>query len=253
MATPPSGTVLKAFAVLHLFHQYSVLGVRQCADLLDLPRPTAHRMLHSLATVGALERTPSGRYRLALDVFEIGAQVSYFRSFWEVAQRPLEVLASRTGLQSHLAVRVGTDVVYLLTASSTGHSKAHVGAIGSRNPVHSTALGKLLLAYAPDAIIEDALRQGLPRLTPYTTTQPQRLRDQLEQIQKVGYAHVAEERWVGTAGTATAIRDQKGRVVAGVGVTCPAERFRARRESLSKPLRSTATTIERNLAVRPPL
>lgn len=251
MGTPASGTVLKAFAVLRLFHQHTVLGVSQCAELLDLPRPTAHRMLHSLAVAGAVERAPSGGYRLALGMFEIGSKTSYYKRFREVAQKPLGFLASELKLSSHLAVRVETNIVYLLEASAAAYGPRSLGVIGDRNPLHSTALGKLLLAHAPQSIIDDTMAQELQRFTRYTVTQPERLHRQLEEIRDTGFAHVCEERVMGVSALAAPIRDQSGHVVAGVGVTYPAEKHRGQLGRLQSPLLRTARAIEQNLATRP--
>lgn len=251
MGTPASGTVLKAFAVLRLFHQHTVLGVSQCAELLDLPRPTAHRMLHSLAMAGAVERVPSGGYRLALGMFEIGSKTSYYKRFREVAQKPLGFLASELKISSHLAVRVETSIVYVLEASAAVYGPRSLGVIGNRNPMHSTALGKLLLAHAPQSIIEDMMAQELQRFTRYTVTQPERLHRQLGEIREAGFAHVSEERVMGVSALAVPVRDRSGNIVAGVGVTYPADKYRGKAGRLQGPLKRTAHSIEQNLATRP--
>ena len=62
-----------------------------------------------------------------------------------------------------------------------------VSTVGSRLPMHATGVGKVLLAHAP-AEVQDAVLADLPRITPYTVTQPGRLRRQLAQVLRDDYA-----------------------------------------------------------------
>ena len=100
----------------------------------------------------------------------------------------------------HLAVRDGTEVLYLdrLRGST---SVPIVSTVGSRLPLHATGVGKVLLAHAP-APVQQQVLADLPRITPYTVTQPGRLRRQLAQARRDDYATTVEEMSLGACSVA---------------------------------------------------
>jgi DNA-binding IclR family transcriptional regulator len=245
MPTEPSTTVLKAFTVLELFRRYPHLGVSQCAVLLGMTRASAHRLLVSLTAAGALERTASGRYRLAIWMFEVGTQAPLMRALHDRAQVAMGRLAEDVRLQAHLAVRDGTHLVYLL---KTSHVAGRVNTRpGARNPLYATALGKVLLAGAPDAVVDRVLSAPLRRFTPHTRTSPTLLRAQLDEVRRTGFAYDLEERQQGVACIATAIRDRDGKVIAAISIPTPAENYLGRLDTLRPPLQRAASSVEESL------
>jgi len=249
MPTEPSTTVLKAFTVLELFRKHSQLGVSQCAALLGMTRASAHRLLVSLTAAGALERTPSGRYRLAIWMFEVGTQTPLMRALHDRAQVAMGRLAEDVRLQAHLAVRDGTHLVYLI---KTSHVAGRVNTRpGARNPLYATALGKVLLAAAPEPIVDRVLTGPLRRFTPHTRTSPALLRAQLEEVRRTGFAYDLEERQQGVACIATAIRDQSGQVIAAISIPTPAENYLGRLDTLRRPLQRAASSVEESLQTLP--
>lgn len=246
MATAPSSTVLKAFSVLELFRDYPQVGVTQCGELLGLPRPTAHRLLISLVAAGALERTGSGAYRLALRMFEIGVQAPFFRALNEQAQVAMEQLVAGTRLLSHLAVREDTDVVYLLKVS---HARGRVRTrVGLRNPLYATGLGKALLAEAPSQVLDKVVERGFERFTPYTVATVQVLCEQLRDVRRTGFAYDLEERQLGVACIARGIKAPDGEIVAALSLSAPAETHRKQLKTLQGPLKRAVDSIEQRIS-----
>lgn len=245
MATAPSTTVLKAFAVLDLFRNRPHLGVSECARLLELPRPSAHRLLVSLAAAGALERTESGQYQLALRMFELGARAPFRRALFDQAHAPLQDLVTATRTAAELAVRDAIEVLYLLAMSHD--PKRPAARAGGRGPLHATAVGKTLLAGAPDWVVEQVLARGLHPFTPYTVTTQTQLLAQLEAVRASGFSVELEERRVGLVSLATAVYDRDGTILAAVSVSGPSERYRQRMDQLRQPLRKAADRIEGNV------
>jgi IclR family transcriptional regulator, KDG regulon repressor len=249
MPTEPSTTVLKAFTVLELFRQHPHLGVSQCAEMLGMTRASAHRLLVSLTAAGALERTATGRYRLAIWMFEVGTQAPLMRALHDRAQVALERLAEDVRLQAHLAIREGTHLVYLL---KTSHVAGRVNTRpGARNSLYATALGKVLLAGAPAPVVDRVLSGPLRRFTPHTRNSPGLLRAQLEEVGRTGFAYDLEERQLGVACLATAIRDQSGRIVAAISIPAPAESYLERLDVLRRPLQQAALSVEKSLQMLP--
>jgi DNA-binding IclR family transcriptional regulator len=144
-----------------------------------------------------------------------------------------------------LAIRDGTTVLYLERLSGRS-SVPVVSRIGSRLPMHSTGVGKVLLAHAPEQIQEDVLAH-LTRLTPYTVIQPDRLRAQLDRIRRDGYATTVEEMTLGACSIAVPVRGRDGEVLAAIGVVVPTlKRDRAR---LLSALQVAAHGVRRSLSV----
>jgi DNA-binding IclR family transcriptional regulator len=241
--------VLKAFRVLDLFRAHRQVGVSQSAELLGITKANAHRLLVSLATAGALERTDSGQYRLSIWMFEVGAQVPLLRALTEQAQVPMERLVAETGLQAHLAVRDRTELIYLLKISHVdGRVRTRPG---TRNPLYATGLGKVLLAGAPESVIEEVIAQGLQPFTKYTRTSPARLRAELADVQRTGFGYDREERQLGVSCIATGLHDRTGRVIAAISIPANSEQDGSRLARQQALLRKAAHAIEARLARQP--
>jgi DNA-binding IclR family transcriptional regulator len=102
-----------------------------------------------------------------------------------------------------------------------------VSQVGSRLPMHATGVGKVLLAYAPEET-RVAVFEHLTRITPYTITQPGRLREQLRRVHADGYATTSEEMSLGACSVAVPVSDRTGEVVAAIGFVVANLRQRGR-------------------------
>ncbi|MGH2601934.1 MAG: IclR family transcriptional regulator [Dehalococcoidia bacterium] len=245
MATATSSTVVKAFQVLRLFRAHPLLGAGECARILGMPRASAHRMLVSLKKAGALEVTPRGQYRLTLQMFEIGHHVPRQRWLFEAAYLPMEELVTKTGLSAHLAVRDGLELVYIVKLRhAPDRTRARAG---ERNWLHATALGKVLLAHAPEEIVGELVQQGVFPCTPHTIVTRQQLYRQLERARSEGFAYDFEERTIGLVSIAVPVCDPRGHVVASLSVLAPAEKYRPRLDQFKPVLSGTRRQIEQQL------
>lgn len=243
--TRPSSTVLKAFQVLELFADSSLLGAADCARLLGTPRATAHRLLVSLKEAGAVESTAGGHYRLSLHLFQLGSLVPLRRRLHEGGNPALEELVERTRLPAHLGVLNGTRVLYLEKAHR--NRDAVPTDIGSQGPLHATALGKALLAHAAVEVLDCVIQEGLERHTAATIVEPATLYAELACVRASGVAYDREEMSPGIVCIAAPVRDHAGRVVATVSIPAPAARWRHQLEGLRTPLLQTTAAIERRL------
>ena len=114
----------------------------------------------------------------------------------DVASPFLHDLYGATLATVHLAVRDGTRALYLDRVS--GHASVPVvSKVGGRLPLHSTGVGKVLLAHAPADVRHEVLAGPLPRFTPYTVIQPRRLERQLQHVTQDGFATTTEEMTLG--------------------------------------------------------
>ena len=229
------------------------LGVSVLAARLGLAKSTVHRILTTLAAEGLIERDAStGRYRLGLRLYELGAIVADHLDLHEVVAGPIDDLRNRTGETVHVAILDGAEVVYIARRESP-HTLRLFSRVGHRNHAHCTSTGKVLLAFLSESE-RAAILDGRPLVahTPYTITDRARLEEELELIRRRGWAENVNESEVGVTSVAAPIRDATGRVVAAISVAGPGPRLS--RDTLRRFAAETVRTadiISSRLGYRP--
>src|SRR5439155_14036260 len=155
------------------------LGVSEIADRLGLTRPTVHGLLQTLQGHGFVEQDrDSDKYQLGAGLLQLG---NSYLDLNELRGRSI-VHAERLAANTQSAVRVG--VMHGANVVVVHHvfrpdAAFQVLEVGAQLPVHASALGKAMLAYAPDALLDDLLSEPLPKLTSRTLA-PKALRDELD-------------------------------------------------------------------------
>lgn len=237
----------KAMAVLHAFTADDAgLSLADLQRRTGLPKGTLHRIAGDLVTARLLERR-DGDYHLGRLLFELGMLASLERTLLEVATPFLEDLYERTHETVHLGVREGREVVYL--AKVTGHRQVQAPSrIGGRQPLHSTAIGKALLAFSGEDVRVAVLTAPLERRTSRTITAPGRLRQQLESIVEAGVSFEFEESVPGVVCVAAPILDAADEPIAAISLTGPITRFHPQSHAAS--VRAAAAGIAATLARR---
>jgi DNA-binding IclR family transcriptional regulator len=244
----------RALALIFAFDEgHRRLTLSELAHRADLPLPTAHRLAAELVAGGALVRRPSGDYVVGRRLWQVGLLAPTETGLRELATPFLNDLHATTRATVHLAVRERDAVLYLERLYGRS-SVPVVSTVGGRLPLHATGVGKVLLAHAPEEVLDEVLFR-LTRITRHTITQPARLRDQLARVRKDGYATTVEEMTLGACSIAVPIRavvdvDGSPEVVAALGVVVPSlKRDRAR---LVTAMQVAVHGIERNLGVSNP-
>ncbi|MFC7277673.1 IclR family transcriptional regulator [Paractinoplanes rhizophilus] len=222
---------------------HRALTLSALARRAGLPLATAHRLVGELSRWGALDRLDSGEYVIGRRLWDLGLLAPVQAGLRQAASPFLHDLYGATLATVHLAVRDGTEALYIDRLS--GHVSVPVlSEIGSRLPMHATGVGKVLLAYAPEDIVTEVL-SNLTRVTAYTITQPVRLLEQIRRVRADGYATTGEEMSLGACSVAVPVRGAGGEVVAALGIVVPdLRRVRAR---LASALQVAAQGITRTL------
>ncbi|MBO1768187.1 IclR family transcriptional regulator [Allobranchiibius sp. GilTou38] len=244
-ATAGASVVSRALALLSAFDEdHRSLALTPLARRAHLPVPTTYRIASELVAGGALTRRASGEYVVGRRLWDIGLLAPVQTGLRQIASPFLTDLHAATRATVHLAIRDRAQVLYLERISGNA-SVPVVSTVGSRLPLHSTGVGKVLFAYAPAAVQEEALA-SLSRVTPYTVTSAARMRRQLDRVRRDGYATTTEEMTLGACSAAVPIRAAEGeQVVAALGVVvADLRRDRAR---LVTALRVAAQGIGRSL------
>ncbi|HYJ68617.1 MAG TPA: IclR family transcriptional regulator [Nocardioidaceae bacterium] len=244
-SSPGVSVVSRALALLYAFDEHHrELSLTKLARRADLPVPTTYRLVGDLVTGGALHRRPDGQYVVGRRLWDLGLLAPVQSGLREIASPFLNDIHAATLATVHLAIRDGTQVLYVERLSGRS-SVPVVNTVGSRLPMHSTGVGKVLLAHAPDDVRDRALTD-LGRFTPYTITQPARLRRQLARARRDGYATTAEEMTLGACSIAVPIRDRSGGVAAALGIVVAS--LRRDRVRLLTALQVAARGIGRSLS-----
>ncbi|MCX8004588.1 MAG: IclR family transcriptional regulator [Burkholderiaceae bacterium] len=203
------------------------VALKDLARLTGLHPSTAHRILNDMVMGRFVDRGEQpGTYRLGMRLLELGNLVKARLSVREAALEPMRELHRRTGQTVNLSVRQGDEIVYIERAFSERSGMQVVRAIGGRAPLHLTSSGKLFLAYDDPRVVRAyAMRTGLAGHTRNSITELPKLERELSLVRARGYARDNEELEIGVRCIAASIRDDSGRIVAGLSVSAPAERM----------------------------
>ena len=242
----------KAMDVLTLFSlDDRELGVLQVADMLERPKSTVSRWLSAMEDADFLERDPeSARYRLSLRLAALGDIARQTTTLQRSARPLLRWLAERTGETANLTVLVGLEAVNVEVADSP-RPVMHLGWVGRRLPVHATASGKVLLAYADDQLVARVVARKLQRFTAETITRAGAFRNELELVRKRGYATVWAELEPDLAAVASPVRDHRGVVVAAMAIGGPVSRCQPERmDALAKDVLRAGNSLSEKMGYR---
>lgn len=219
-------TLAKGLKMLEaVAHSAGPRGVSELGRELGMTRSNAHRLLQTLSALGYVRHDPSlGQYEATLRLFELGSAVVSRRDIRTVSQPLMQELRQRVDENVILSVRDGCEIVVLDRVEGTRTLRTYTP-LGSRNPMHSTSAGKLLLAYSSGDIVE-AVLQRLEKFTPRTIVTAPKLHAELARIRAQGYATAQAEWREDVGGVCAPIRQSDGTVVAALGVSGPIGRFR---------------------------
>jgi DNA-binding IclR family transcriptional regulator len=210
---------------------------------------TAFRILSSLADQGFVERTTRGSYKLGVKLLQLGNRVMTGVDIRKIALPLMEKLRDQLGETVNLTVREDDEVVYIERSVAKRMIRVEQ-VIGSRAPLHVTAVGKLMLGEQGEAACRSyAKRSKLPPYTINTHTKVGTLLHDSLNAAKLGYSFDNEEAELGVGCIGTLIRDAGSHVVAGLSVSAPIER---RRDDWVAQIMETGLQISKQLGYHPP-
>jgi DNA-binding IclR family transcriptional regulator len=217
----------RALSVLEvLAEEGRPLSLVKLSKSLDLPKSTTMRLLMVLEGHRFVQKSAeSGLYSLGLKLFELGSKAAAQFDLTERARPHLERMVSRTGETAYLSVLDGGEALVLERVESSRAVRVPTN-VGWRHPAHSAAVGKVLLAFAPESKLASALGKGSLRgYTRKTITSVVHLREELQRVREQGFALDDEETEDGLRCIAAAVREHSGQVTAALGIVGPAYRI----------------------------
>lgn len=241
-----SAPTLKPFAFLEAITQAErALSVSELSALLDVPQPTAHRIVHALEAEGLLEREPgTRRYGPAPRLVKLGLGVVTTAVRAAPRRAILEALSSDVGETCNFGVMVGNHVKYLDRVESAWPFGLRFEP-GSRVPLHCTSMGKLFLSFLGSEQRRRLLTASpLHHYTEHTLTDPVRLEAEFEGIRAAEVSTDNQEFLAGVVCVAVPVRAPSGMVSAALAVSAPVARMSLKRALQFVPmLRAAADQI----------
>ena len=241
-------TVTHVASMLQLFIEDSELGVREMSRRLSMSPGWTYEMAVQLAQANLLEKDPTtGRYRLGFGVIELGHLAKARNELGSIARPLLSALAEATKESAHVGVLAGTHVMFLEGVKS--HPALELfSRHGWRIPSHSTSVGKAILAYQSEDVVEAFITAGLQQLTAKTITDPELFREELRTVRERGYALNLEEIEPTVRCVGVPVFGRQGEVIAGISIAGPSNRLTQERLKACVPwLKEAASDMSRQV------
>jgi DNA-binding IclR family transcriptional regulator len=260
-------------SIMSLDRRYVVTPVHKSMQLLDalvagkgpmtlsdlaactaLPKTTAFRYLYTLRASGFVEfdeRTE--RYLIGPRVAVAAPLPTYAERIRDIAQPTMRRLQRQFNETVNLGIRDGADIVYIDMVGSTRllHAEAK---IGSRDPLHSTALGKAILQTLCVSELDRTVPKRMAARTPHTITNRDRFLDELARSAERNYAFDLEENELGARCVAAAICPPgSNAAIAAISISGPSQLMPMETlEQMGRVLARTARSIDIGAALGQP-
>jgi len=248
-----TNSTLRALDVLEYLASHSDgIGVTDISRGLGLDKSTTYRILNTLKfREYVVQDKTTKKFRLGLKILELSYKVSAQMELKIAAAPVLSRLVKMYNETVHLGVLDRGEVLYVDTKECSQFMRI-TSHIGLRNPVHCTALGKVLLAFLPEEKVEQICKEkGMKRFTKNTITSVDELKKELNKIRHLGYAVDNRELYESTRCIAAPVRNHEGKVVGAISISAPADRLTLNEiKKVGKSMAAMAEEISHSLGYR---
>lgn len=225
------------------------VNLKRLAGRTKLHPSTAHRILGVMVDSRLIDRVEPGAYRLGIRLLELGNLVKSRLNIRQEALPYMDRLHQQLQETVNLSVRQGDEMIYVERSSSNRSMMQVVQIVGTRAPLHITAVGKIYLAEEGARGWADyAKRTGLPAFTDNTLSTLTSLAHELDRVKRQGYAFDNEEAEKGVSCIGAGIHDEEGKLVGGLSLSAPSERLD---KAWATEVKKTADQISYAVGFRP--
>ncbi|WP_211709058.1 IclR family transcriptional regulator [Paraburkholderia aspalathi] len=231
----------RAFHVIEMTAQLGRVSTADIVTALGIPKTTAHRLVSNLEEFGFLEHgMERGRYQVGPRLLELATNILAASTSHGPIHALLMELSRRTAETTSLGVMRGSEVVYI--DSAIGNSPLTLNfQKGHRAPAHCTSSGRVFLANMEKKQLDAYMLSGpWEPITPYTIVDPDRLRQEIDQVRKQGFATNDSEFAIGVVGAAVPIAGPNGRIMACLSISAPKARKSLEEVKLLVPMMEAA-------------
>ena len=213
-------TLLRAIDILELLSKSKEgYTLAQLSSMLDSPKSSIFDIMKTLVYKNmVIEDNQSGitKYKIGLQSFLIGSSYLNDTDIVNIAKNDLIDLANRMQAPTFMSI-LDDDMVTYLYKYESEKTIITTANIGSRRSIHSSALGKVMVAFGTDEDLKRAIqRTDFVAYTEYTITSVEKYLDQLKEVRIKGYAKSDREDTLQQVAAAAPIRNHDGKVIAAI-------------------------------------
>ncbi|QIO24985.1 IclR family transcriptional regulator [Haloarcula sp. JP-L23] len=239
--------VRKTCQIIDILQTRGEAGITEISEEMDFSKSAVHGHLATLADEGLVVKDGHSYY-LSLRFIDIAESIKERIAKREIVREQVRTLAEETGEVVHFGAEENGQVVYL--SKSKGDSAVETASkVGKRMPMHSTSLGKAILAELPHEDAEQIIEQHeLTARTEHTLTDPDALLAELSETRERGYSIDDEENIPGVRCIGMAVSDPDAGVFGALSISAPSQRMTEDRieNELSEKIAQAANVIEVN-------
>lgn len=246
-------SVARAIQILSLLGDEPGLSVTQVSERLGIPKSSAHDLLSTLESERLVQREKDlNKYHLALRLFELGNLALGDFEVRKIAEPLIKRLNELLDETVHLTILENDEVLYVDCFESTKRLRTY-SVIGVRGPLHSTAVGKAILAVLPEPEVDRIIHEkGLERSTANTIVDPVELKKDLKATVKRGYSIDDAEHEEGVRCVGAPLMNYSNQVIGSISASGPLQRMKKDElPQIGRTVADTALEISRRLGFRP--
>ncbi|MFT5257923.1 MAG: IclR family KDG regulon transcriptional repressor [Polaribacter sp.] len=219
-------SIIKAFTLLDVFtNDKKEWGVRELANRTGYNKSTTYRILTTLVALNAVQQNEKEKYILGSKLFELGNRVSLYQSLINSTRNSLTKIATDIEETILFGVLKNSQVFYIHKADSLQGLKISTS-VGSYQPLHATAIGKIILAFLPEEKQKQVLQKiDYKTFTQNTIANASQLKNELKEIQKKEYALDLEEFELGLICIALPVFNKNNECIGAISASGPSSRF----------------------------
>ncbi|AJR06649.1 DNA-binding transcriptional regulator KdgR [Photobacterium gaetbulicola] len=225
-------SVMKVFGILQALGEQKEIGVTELSQRLMMSKSTVYRFLQTMKMLGYVSQEgETDKYALTLKLFELGATSLEHVDLIDLCDKEMQLISQQTNEALHLGALDENAIIYIHKIDS-GYNLRMQSRIGRRNPLYSTAIGKVLLAYRSEEFTRSALQDvDFIKHTDKTLENIDQLLSELKTVKEQAFAEDNEEQEPGLRCLAAPVFDRFGNVIAGLSISLPTIRFDEKRKS----------------------
>ncbi|MHB8066083.1 MAG: IclR family transcriptional regulator [Ruminiclostridium sp.] len=200
-------------------------GITELAELSGMYKSSIHNTVTTFEKCGILQKNlKNNKYRLGLKILQLNYNLCTSDDLRNIMQPYMERVSNFGNESVYLAVPSGCDVVYLNAQYPTGITPGR-SIVGVKAPMYCTGVGKAILAFLPEKILDQIVANGFEKYTSNTIVDIVSLKKELALIRERGYAIDNMEHEYGIKCAAVPIKNIRGEIVGAFSISGPSLRF----------------------------
>ncbi|QCS44968.1 IclR family transcriptional regulator [Natrinema versiforme] len=221
-------SVDQAFDIIEYLREGDSATLTEIATDFGMPMSTAHIHLSTLVENGYVIKEDN-EYRCGLRFLRTGGELRDQMTLFQVSKTEIDDLQEKTGEIANIGTMEDGYLVQLYKSESS-KSIDDKSPLGSHLHLHSTAMGKAILAHLSTEEIDRAIeKRGMPQLTTNTITERDALEEDLEVVRERGYAINRGEDFSGVCAVASPILSGENEAIGAICISGPRSRIDSER------------------------